>query len=236
MKKTGIRVLIAAALFSWIAFGAGIEDQKKSSRLEGEYRIYLSGQEIGVEKYVVIFSGDVVTSAGNLEFRSPVQSSQKVTMETRLEMDAQFRPRNYELKSEVEGKKGTIRGEFAPNQVIFTYTGGGVSSRTGLLVGERYSILDTNAFHHFIFLSQLFKYGSSDKGQRFEVVIPQEKETGAVTITEIGKEDVQINAKTVNLIHLAMDSGALKIQMWVDADRVPRKIAVPEKGIEVIHS
>jgi hypothetical protein len=225
---------MAVLATSWPVFGVRLEDQKKISQLEGEYQIFLSGRVIGSEKYVIYEAGDIITSNGSLEFRSPGKDNQKVSVETKLDMDAQFRPRRYELKSEVDGKSGTIRGEFSPDQVLFVYSGGGVSTRSGLLVGEQYTILDTNAFHHFIFLCRLFKYGMPAMPQTFEVVIPQEKETGKVTIIEIGKEEVLLSGKTMSLTHLAIDSGMVRIQIWVDEEHLPVKIALPEKGIEVV--
>jgi hypothetical protein len=233
-KIGGIGFMAAALTLSWITAGSAREDEQKPFRLEGEYTILLGGRSIGVEKYVVISDGNAISSASTLEFRNPNEGPKKVSLETKLEMDDQFQPRNYELKSEVDGKKGSIQGEFAPNQVIFSYAGGGASFRNGLLVGDHYTILDTNAFHHFIFLTRLFKYGSSEKSQQFEVVIPQEKETGTLKISEIGKEDLQVKGKKLSTTRLKIDTGVLTIQVWVDGDHVPRKIAVPEKGIEVI--
>lgn len=229
-------VALTAVSFSLLATGGAAEADKKVSRQEGEYRIFLSGREIGVEKYLVVTSDDAVTSSSTLDFRNPGAGRQKVTLKTRLEMDRQYVPRSYELESEVDGQKGSIRSEFSPNQVIFEYSGNGASYRNGLLVGDRYTILDTNAFHHFIFLTRLFKYDSGDKPQTFDVVIPQERETGMLKITELKKETILIQGKKISTAHLLVDSGSLQIQLWVDSERIPRKIAVPGKGIEVLHS
>lgn len=228
-------VFLTALFFSWLAAGGAMQKSKKVSRQEGEYQILLSGREIGVEKYILLTSENAVTSSSTLDFRNPGEGHQKVSLETRLEMDGQYVPRSYELNSDVDGQKGSIRGEFSPNQVIFEYSGSGVASRNGLLVGDRYTILDTNMFHHFIFLTRLFKYDGGDKLQTFEVVIPQEKETGKLKIKELNKETILVRGKKVNAVHLLVDSGSLQIQLWVDSERIPRKIAVPDKGIEVLH-
>jgi hypothetical protein len=150
-------------------------------------------------------------------------------------MDGRYVPRSYELKSQVDGQAGTIRGTFAPRQVIFEYSGNGVSYRNGLLVGDRYTILDTNIFHHFIFLARLFKYGSKETPQDFEVVIPQDKDTGELKIKELDKETIAVGKKKISTTHLLVDSGSLQIHLWVDGEHTPRKIAVPDKGIEVLH-
>ncbi len=227
---------VAAMALVWLPFGGTPQKSPKVSREEGEYRISAAGKEIGVEKYAMVASGNAVTSTSILEFRNPGSGPRKIQLETKLEMDENYLPRSYELKSEVDGQKGSILGQFAPNQVIFEYAGGGRSVRNGLLLGNRFTILDTNVFHHFIFLTRLFKYNGGANPQSFEVVIPQEKDTGTLKIKELNKETLVIKGKKISTVHLLVDSGALKIHLWVDGNRVPRKIAVPDKGIEVLHN
>jgi hypothetical protein len=224
-------LVVALPLF---AISTAVE-KKKASRLEGEYRIYLYGREIGVEKFLLTTSEGGAASSSTLDFRNPGQGPKKVFLETKLEMDAQYLPKSYELRSEVDGQKGTIRCDFAPNQAIFEYSSTDVSRRNGLLVGSRYTILDTNTFHHFIFLARLFKYDGGKTPQIFEVVIPQEKDIGTLKISELNKETLLVKGKKVTVTRLLLDSGSLQIQLWVDSGRIPRKIAVPEKGIEVLH-
>lgn len=225
-------VLVAALLAS----GGAAQKDKKSQPLEGEYEIYSSGRQIGTEKYVLAATRDAVTSSSVLEFRNTAGGPKKISLASKLDMDAQYLPRAYELKTDVDGEKGSIRGEFAPNQVIFEYTGGGKTARSGLLLGDHFTVLDTNVFHHFIFLARLFRYGEGSKPQAFEIVVPQEKETGTVKIKELNKETLIIKGNKYNTTHLVVDSDALQIQLWVDGNRIPRKIAVPEKGIEVLHN
>ncbi|MBP1599730.1 MAG: hypothetical protein H6Q05_5107 [Acidobacteria bacterium] len=231
--SSAVAVVIVAVLGS--GTGGAPQKGKKDSRQAGEYGIYVAGKHIGTEKYVLASSEGSVTSSSTLDFSDPSDARKKVTVETKLEMDGQYLPRAYELKSDMDGQKGNIRGRFAPNQAIFEYSGSGKSQRQGLLVPERYTILDTNLFHHFLFLARLFKYGNTGAAQTFDVVIPQEKDTGALKISELQKETLLINGKKVDTTHLLVDSGTMRIQLWVDDNRVPRKIAVPEKGIEVVH-
>jgi hypothetical protein len=230
--QTPMACLAASAL---LLLSSGFAVGPKATRLEGEYHIVSAGQEIGVEKYVLETSADGVKSMSQLDLHNPGTGPKKASLETRLEMDAQYVPRDYELKSEIDGEKGTIRGSFAPNQVIFEYSGKGASFRNGLLLGNRYTILDTNVFHHFIFLARLFKYNEGKTPQTFEVLIPQEKDTGKVSIAELQKETILIKGKKASVSHLLLDSGSIQIHLWVDGERIPRKISVPGKGIEVLH-
>jgi hypothetical protein len=228
-------IALAAISFLGLAPGSSFEKDNKAEHKEGEYKIYSSGKEIGTEKYVMIVAPDAVTSISTGDLRNPAGGPQKIMLTTKLEMDGSYMPRRYELKSDVDGQQGSIRSEFAPNQVIFEYSGGGRSFRDGLLLGDRFTMLDTNVFHHFIFLARLFKYNSGAKPQTFEVVIPQAKETGTLRMRELNKETILIKGKRFSAIHLLVDSGALQIHLWVDSDHIPRKIAVPDKGIEALH-
>jgi hypothetical protein len=149
-------------------------------------------------------------------------------------MTATLVPTSYELKTDVDGRKGTIKGSFAPNQVIFEYVGAGAPRREGLLTGEQYTLLDTNVFHHFAFLARLVKYDGSGKQQRFEVVVPQETVSGRLTITQAGREPLQINGRKKPLHRLHVDSGALQIDMWVGERSEIQRITVPSKRIEIV--
>jgi hypothetical protein len=237
MMRAVIKSLIILTVmpFLWAIAGAA-ESGQKTERLEGEYTISVSGKEIGAEKFAVVISGDTVSSVSNLEFRNPGGGPKKIRLETKMEMDGNFVPRSYELKSDVDGQAGRIVGRFAPNQVIFEYTGGGRSDRSGLLLGKQFTVLDTNLFHHFIFLTRLFKYNNGPKPQTFDVVIPQEKDTGTLKMRELDKETILVKGKKVSAAHLLMDSGTVQIHLWVDSNHIPRKITVPDRGIEVLQT
>lgn len=226
---------LAAALLICMSVLASEGQKQKEFREAGEFKIYAAEKEIGSEKYAILSSGDTVTSSSTLDFRNPGDRHQKIQLETRLEMNARFVPRHYLLKSDVDGKKGEIQGEFSPNQVMFSYLAADGSARkAGMLVGNEFTVLDTNIFHHFIFLSRLFNYDSKDKAQRFEVVVPQEQDSGFVTISQVGKETLTVRGKKVETRHLQVDSGALRIHLWVDNQRFLDKISVPDRGIDVV--
>jgi hypothetical protein len=217
-------------LFTGIAVAA----QKKAGTEEGEFRIRVNGEEIGREKFVIAASEDGASSTSLLEFRTPGDERKKVQMETRLEMNARFTPTSYQLKSDVDGKKGAINGIFSPNQAMFEYIGSSTPRKSGVLVGTEFTVLDSNIFHHFIFLARLFKFGDREKVQKFEVVIPQEPDSGVLRLSETGRETIRVGRKKTETHQLQVDSGAMKMMMWVDSHRVVYRISVPSKGIEVV--
>jgi hypothetical protein len=210
--------------------------EQKLSREEAQFSIYVAGKEIGREKFSIQSSGDSVSSTSILTFRDPGNSGQNVKMETELSMDSKFVPRTYKLRTDVNGQKGIVRGTFAPGQVTFEYESGGNAKKTGLLVGDSYLMLDTNIFHHFIFVARLFDFESKEKSQSIEVIIPQQLENGLLKVSDAGLEKISVRGKSRELHHLKADSGSVQVDLWIDNQRVLYKIALPAKKLEVIRS
>lgn len=225
---------VGAVALVLLSTGSIIGKGKNPAREEGVFEIYVAGKEIGTEKYVLVVGEDSASSSSFLDFRNPADSRQKVQLESKLEMDGRFRPRNYRLNSDVDGKKGSILGTFPPQMAMFEFASGGTPRKSGLLVGNEFTILDTNVFHHFCFLARLFKFEAKDKMQRFEVVIPQEADSGFLNIGEVGRETVVVKGKKSDTHLLQVDSGAKTIRLWIDGHHVLHKIAVPSLQIEVV--
>ncbi len=227
---TRVRIALAVLLACSLQMRAA---DKKPAREEGEFRIYVSGGEIGTEKFVIVTAGDAASSTSFLEFRNPGDKRQKVQMETRCEMNAHYVPASYQLKSDVDGKKGTITAEFSPNQAIFQYgEPGAPPRRAGVLVGKEFTLLDSNIFHHFIFLARLYDF-DKNTAQKFDVVIPQETDSGVLSIRQTGRETIRVRGKKIDTRKLQVDSGAIVMQLWVDNQHVLYKIAVPGKALEI---
>jgi len=225
-------VLLLALARAWAPSATARE--AKPGREEGEFRILVAGKEIGTEKYVIVSSPESASSSSSLDFRNPAEIRQKIHFETRLDMGAHYLPRAYELRSDVDGKKGSIIGEFRPNEAFFEYGSAVPPKKSGLLVGSQYTLLDTNIFHHFIFLVRLFDFDSKEKTQKFQVVIPQETDSGILRISELGKEILVVGGRKVGTHQLRADTGSLQIQLWVDDKHVLHRIVVQDRDIEVI--
>jgi hypothetical protein len=232
MEKTKRNTALAALA---LLIGWAVLPGYSAGRTEGQFEIQVQGKEVGSERFWIESGVDSISSGSTVEFRNPGPERQKVQLTTSLKMDAQYLPRAYELKSDVDGKKGGIRGSFSPNEAMFEYVGATAYKR-GVLVGSRYTVLDTNVFHHFIFLARLFALGDRSKPQKFEVVIPQEADTGFLSVSELAQEAVTVRGKKTFAKRLQVDSGALLISLWVDENNEVQKIAVPSKGIEVLRA
>ena len=224
---------LLAGLLSAAASNAGTKNERRE---EGVYKILVAGREIGSEKYALSIGEESATSTSVLDFRNPAGPPQRLHFETRLEMDRQFRPRTYRLKTDIDGTKGFMVGTLSPHEAMFEYGGTRAPQKSGLLVGEDYTLLDTNIFHHFIFLGRRFDFDSGEKTQRFEVVVPQESESGALKISDLGPETLVVGGKKQEAHHLKVDSGAKLIELWVDRERRLQKIAVPAIKLEVLRN
>jgi hypothetical protein len=225
--------LVLPTLFQML-FPAYAED-KKLPREEARFDIFVAGKQIGEEKYSIASSGETITSNSVINFRDPEGRRKKVQMETQLSMDSHYLPQTYQLRTNVDGLKGTVNGTFTSGEANFEYIGSGNPKKRGLLVGDRFIVLDTNVFHHFIFLVRSFDF-SKGRSQSIEVVIPQELDNGVLKVSEVGIERLTIGGKKLDLHHLRADSGILSIDLWVDDRPVLYKIALPTKKIEVIRN
>jgi hypothetical protein len=211
--------------------------EQKAFREEAQFDISVAGKEIGQEKFSIQGTGDSVRSHSTMTFQDPANSRQNVKMETELMMDDRFVPRSYQLQTDVGGQKGIMRGTFTSGQASFEFVAAaGSPGKTGLLVGEHYIVLDTNVFHHFVFIARLYDFNSKDKSQSLEVVIPQELQNGLLKVSEIALEKIAIRGKRRELHHLKADSGQVQIDLWVDDQHILYKIAMPVKGIEVVRN
>jgi hypothetical protein len=225
-------VRVAATLLLLLPFSFGAE--RKIPREEARFDIYVGGQEIGQEKFSIDGKGDAITSRSTVSFRDPGNTKQNIKMDTALTMDSHYVPRGYQLQTDSNGQKGMLKGTFVQGQAMFEYLAGGSTRKTGLLVGDHYVILDTNVFHHFIFVARLFDLASKEKSQSIEVLIPQEFQNGLLKVTDLGPEKLSVRGKTKELHHLKADTGSVQIDLWMDDHKVLYKIALPAKRLEVI--
>lgn len=210
--------------------------QQKASREAAQFTIYIGGKEIGREKFSIEVTGDSAGSSSTLTYSDPRNKGEGGKLETELKMDSRFVPREYQLRADIHGRKETMKGTFGPGEAKFEYLAGGSVRRTGLMVGGNYTVLDTNVFHHFIFIGRLFDFESGEKLQSMEVVIPQELDTGLLKVSDLGIDEVSIRGKKRSLHHLRADTGSVQIDLWIDDERLLHKLSLPAKQIEVIRN
>jgi hypothetical protein len=220
----------------WAAFLPLHGEENSGSREQSQFSIYIDGKEAGREKFTIMTSAESVHSSSDMEFREPVKNGRKMKIETQMTMDAKFLPQSYQLKTDTNGTKGMIVGSFTPGQAMFEIQGGGNTRKSGLLVADQYSILDSNIFHHFVFIVRSFAFDAGKKIQSFNVIVPQEMDVGVLRVSDLGLEKTSLRGKEKELHHLRADSGQVLIDLWVDKQKILRKIAIPSKRVEAIRA
>jgi hypothetical protein len=201
---------------------------------KGLFEIFVDGKQIGQEKFSIQNSPGSIRSNSVVAFRSPDKGSRSVRIESQLNMDDQYMPQSYAVRTDIDGQKGLVEGTFIPRQASFKYLLNGTPTKSGLLLDDYYVVLDTNIFHHFIFVGRLFDFNSSDQTQSLDVVIPQELDTGVLIIRDAGIQETSMRGKGKKLHHLKVDSGKVLIDLWLDDQSFLQKISLPGKNIEVI--
>lgn len=213
---------------------SGQETVRKPGSEQGRFEIYVDGKQIGEEKFSIRESPDSCHSESVVTFKTPGREEHSVRLETQLEMDAQYMPRAYKVKSSVDGQSRVIEGTFSPGQANFKYAVQGTPRQSGLLLDDYYVVLDANVFHHFIFAGRLVEFDAADIIQSLDVVIPQELDYGVLNIRDNGLEKTSVRGKKMELHHLKVDSGSVQMDLWVDAQHLLHKIALPARKIEVL--
>jgi hypothetical protein len=239
LKKTEwgkfiFRNCVVVVLSAWVLPAVSVRSvEQPSSREESQFSINIAGHEVGREKFTIVTSAETISSNSILEFQENGNKGHKMKIETQLTADAQFVPKAYQLKTDIDGQKGLIRGTFAPAEAMFEISGSGAPIKNGLLVGDHYQILDSNVFHHYAFIARAFDLNGNEKPQSFEVVVPQELDRGVLKVSNAGMEKTSLRGKTKNLYHLKVDSGQLRLDLWVDEHKILHKIEIPGKKIEI---
>lgn len=198
-RKPVFNLILALPLLAFL-LPPGYGGDKKPSHEEGRFDIYIAGKEIGEEQFSIQDSGDSVSSNSIVNFRDPGNQNRGVRIETQLNMDDKYMPRTYQVRTNIAGQKGAMAGTFVPGQAMFEYQANGNPRKSGVLVGDRYVILDTNVFHHFVFIGRLFDFAGAGKAQSLDVVIPQEMDSGILQISDAGIEKISVRGEKGNCI------------------------------------
>jgi hypothetical protein len=210
------------------------ENENAASREQAQFNIYVAGKEAGKEKFTILTSSKSVKSSSILEFQEPGKSGSTMKIETQMTADSQFLPQSYQVRIDLNGKKEVLIGTFDQGQAMFETRGSGEPRKSGVLMGERCTILDSNVFHHFIFIARAFKLDSKKQSQSFDVIVPQEPDNGILKVDDLGIEKTSLRGKEKSLHHLQANSGQLIIDLWIDNQRILHKMTIPAKKVEII--
>ena len=230
LQNACFTVLLLGIIFSFPAYS----DEAKSSREKSRFDIYMNDKKIGEEKYSIEVFPDSINSTSTLKFKDS-RNDQEIKVETQLSMDTHYMPLTYKAKTKAGKDDKEMECTFNPGYAACVFEGVGQDKRVRWMAGARYTILDANEFHHFIFIARLFDFSDPAESQSIEVVNPQVPvDSGVLNISNAGIETVSLRGKKKELYHLKVGSDLKQIDLWIDKEHTLYKIALPAMQIEII--
>ena len=90
------------------------------------------------------------------------------------------------------------------------------------------AVLDNNLYYQYAILARLYDWNKLGV-QTFSVLVPQEMTPGTVTVTSLGKQDV--NGKQMDELQVKTED--IELDLYVDNGRLVR-IASPSSNAEIV--
>jgi hypothetical protein len=163
--------------------GASLDVKTESSR----FTITQNGKKVGTEE----FSITARKGGGYIAEGSTKLNSESSAIKSRMELDEQLRPISYEYRRGA----GVIRMKIdKPLSEYETGTGDKLTS-INFRFPENGFIVDNNFFHHI----QLLLYKLDRKGGEATIVVPQDMNLGAVTVTPRDKQTFDLQMGDVKM-------------------------------------
>jgi hypothetical protein len=174
----------------------------------GTFRVVVDGTRVGSEQFTIARNGTGYLATGRTEIE---RGGQKMTAESRMTLDDQFRPLLYEYESDAQ----TIR--LVIDDPVSEITMSGSETTLDIRFPAGGAIVDDNFFHHYLLL--LRRLGAD--GGAMAVFVPQQMTLGSLRVEPTG--DRQYRIETENLV----------LDATVDGSGRLIRLAVPEAGVVV---
>ncbi len=196
---------------------------------KGTLRILQSGKEIGKESFQIVAENGGWKCTADIKLNPPGQDPIQVHTETSLNEKGLFR--SYDAERTGGGPQAHLR-VFMEDGIAICEEKGKISSEsTPVKVNPDFQILDTNVFHHYSLLAARMAMGPQI--EQLQVLIPQEAIAGTVSIKNAAKEVLKIGRNKITANRYDLDSGELKLTLWIDDAGKLYKIRVPQTDAEV---
>jgi hypothetical protein len=212
----------------------GIAPLLYSGNEAGSFKILFGGVEIGQEKFQIVEESNVVKASA--ETRLTIERDhEKIVFVIRpvLQFSRFFEPINYQVVQEAGPNKTKAQVNFKTGMTEAIYDTGKESDAREIQLKKDVLVLDDNVFHQYIIL--LKRYDFTKGGiQEFSAFVPQQFIAGGVSVADQGIESVQVGNKNLKLQHLLVDTGELKISLWVNEKHELAKLSVPQSNVEVV--
>ena len=230
-----------------------------SGRELGRFRIFFAGKEIGQEDFEISGSAKHFKASSrtqltisredpdpppeyldeeDLEELPPAAArppAEPVTfrIHSTLRFNELFEPEAYEVVQDAGPNRMRAKVQFLPDRSRVSYVSDEGTDQRRIELKKDVTVLDDNVFHHYLILSK--RYDLCRGGiQQFSAFVPQQFLTGRISVSEAGKEEIEVEGQPYRLRRFLVDTGELKVNLWLDGDLRLKKLAIPDSEIEVV--
>ncbi len=219
--------IVAAVLTAGIAAGGALKSASVFTPDKGNFRILVSGQQMGKEEFEISPNGGDWTAKGTSE----VQTTDGATrVSGTLQMHADGTPVSYEWSTQGAKKASstiTFNGPVAT--IELRLEGRRPFTQQFTFNSPQIVVLDNNLYYQYGVLARL--YDRDKKGvQTFSVLVPQELTPGSVTVESLGEQNSNGGKKLEELVVKTED---LEVDLFLDGARLERIVA-PSTNAEIV--
>jgi uncharacterized protein YaiE (UPF0345 family) len=193
---------------------------------KGNFKILVSGQQIGKEEFEIGPNGGGWVAKGNSE----VQTADGMTkVSGSLQLNADGTPASYEWSTQGAKKAGaniTFSGSTAT--IDLRLEGRRPFTQQFTFQSPQIAVLDNNLYYQYAVLARL--YDRDKKGpQTFSVLVPQELTPGTLTVESLGEQNTGAGKKMEELVVKTED---LEVDLFLDGGKLMRIVA-PSTNAEI---
>lgn len=205
---------------------AGLKSGPLFAPEKGNFKILVSGQQIGKEEFEIGPSGGGWFAKGNSE----VQTADGMTkVSGSLQLNADGTPASYEWSTQGSKKAGaniTFSGSTAT--IDLRLEGRRPFTQQFTFQSPQIAVLDNNLYYQYAVLARL--YDREKKGaQTFSVLVPQELTPGTLTVESLGEQNSGGGKKMEELVVKTED---LEVDLFLDGGKLMRIVA-PSTNAEI---
>jgi len=229
-----------------------------SGRELGRFRIFFAGEEIGHEEFDISGSANRITASSRTQLTitrdDPVEPpeyldeedyeevpppdrppAEPVTfrIQATLRFNDLFEPENYEVVQDAGPNRMSAKVRFLPDRSRVSYISDEGVDQKRIELKKDVTVLDDNVFHHYLIRSKRFDLLRGGL-QEFSAFVPQQFLAGGISVSEVGKEEVEVEDQSLWLRRFLVDTGEFKVNFWLDSDLKLKKLAIPDSEVEVI--
>ena len=229
-----------------------------SGRELGRFRIFFAGEEIGHEDFDISASANRIKASSLTQLTitrdDPVEPpeyldeedyeefpppdrppAEPVTfrIQSTLRFNDLFEPEDYEVVQDAGPNRMSAKVRFLPDRSRVSYVSDEGVDQKRIELKKDVTVLDDNVFHHYLILSK--RYDLCRGGlQEFSAFVPQQFLAGGISVSEVGKEEVEIEDQPHWLRRFLVDTGEFKVNFWLDSDLKLKKLTIPDSEVEVV--